>query len=51
MKSIDRRTFIRKSGVVTAGAFIGKPIIDQALIQKSPNDTIQCGSNRDPEQG
>ena len=41
MESIDRRTFIRKSGVVTAGAFISKPIIDQALIQKRPNDTIR----------
>jgi len=42
MESIDRRTFIRKSGVVAAGAFISKPIIDRAIIQKSPNDTIHA---------
>jgi predicted dehydrogenase len=40
MESLDRRSFIRKSGVVTAGALIAKPAIGQALTQKSPNDTI-----------
>ncbi len=40
MESLNRRTFIKKSSVVTAGAFVSKPFINQALIQKSPNDTI-----------
>lgn len=40
MESIDRRTFIKKSGVIAAGAVVGKPLIDQALKQKNANDTI-----------
>ena len=40
MEHIDRRTFIKKSGVVTAGAIISRPIIEQAFKLKSPNDTI-----------
>jgi predicted dehydrogenase len=40
MESIDRRTFIKKSSVVTAGAFVGSPLINKALKQKSMNDTI-----------
>jgi len=40
MDSIDRRTFIKKSSVVTAGAFVSRPLIDQALRQHSANDTI-----------
>jgi len=40
MESLTRRTFIRKSSVVTAGAIVSKPLINQALLHKSPNDTI-----------
>jgi predicted dehydrogenase len=40
MKNSDRRTFIKQSGILTTGAFIGSPFINQALKQKSPNDTI-----------
>ncbi len=40
MENLDRRSFLRKSSVATAGAFVGRPVIDQALRQKSPNDTI-----------
>ena len=40
MENLNRRTFIRKSGVVAAGAFISKPIIDRAFVQRSPNDTV-----------
>jgi hypothetical protein len=40
MKNSDRRTFIKQSGILTTGAFIGSPLINQALKQKSPNDTI-----------
>jgi len=34
MESLNRRSFIRKSSVMTAGAFIAKPIIDETLLQK-----------------
>jgi predicted dehydrogenase len=40
MEPIDRRSFIRKSGVVTAGAIVGKPLIGRALQNRSLNDTI-----------
>ena len=40
MGHLDRRTFIKKSSLVTAGAFVGKPIIDQALKLRSPNEII-----------
>jgi predicted dehydrogenase len=41
MESIDRRSFIKKSGVVTAGTIVSKPLIDQAFKQKNPNNTVQ----------
>ena len=40
MENIDRRSFLKKSGVATAGAFVANPIINQVSNQKSPNDTI-----------
>ncbi|MBL7111980.1 MAG: Gfo/Idh/MocA family oxidoreductase, partial [Bacteroidales bacterium] len=40
MKSIDRRSFIKKSGVVTAGTIVSKPLFNQAFKQKNPDDTI-----------
>ncbi len=40
MESLDRRSFIRKSGMVAAGAIIANPAADQAFTQRSPNDTI-----------
>ena len=40
MESINRRTFIRRSGFVTAGAIVSNPLIGQSLNQKSASDTI-----------
>ena len=40
MESLDRRSFIKKSSVVAAGAIIAKPAVDQSFTQRSPNDTI-----------
>lgn len=40
MENIDRRSFLKKSSVATAGAFVGKPILGQVSKPKSPNDTI-----------
>jgi predicted dehydrogenase len=40
MENIDRRSFLKKSGVATAVAFVSSPIINQVPIKRSPNDTI-----------
>ena len=40
MENIDRRSFLKKSSVATAGAFVGSPMINLPSKQKSPNDTI-----------
>ena len=40
MENIDRRSFLKKSGVATAGAFVSSPVINQFPVKKSPNDTI-----------
>ena len=40
MENIDRRSFIKKSGVATAAAFVSSPIINQASKKTGPNDTI-----------
>jgi len=40
MESIDRRTFIRRSGVITAGAVVSSPLIARSFNQQSANDTI-----------
>jgi hypothetical protein len=40
MENIDRRSFLKKSGVATAGAFVSSPIIKQFPVKKSLNDTI-----------
>jgi predicted dehydrogenase len=40
MENIDRRSFLKKSGVATAGAFVGSPMINLNSKQKSPNDTV-----------
>ena len=42
MKNVDRRTFIKNSGIVTAGAYVGSPLVGKALKQESPNDTIRA---------
>ena len=40
MESINRRTFIKNSSLVTAGAIVSRPIFNHALKLKGPNDTI-----------
>ena len=40
MENIDRRSFLKRSSVATAGAFVGSPMINLTSKQKSPNDTV-----------
>ncbi len=40
MENIDRRSFLKKSGIATAGAFVSSPILKTGMERKSPNDTI-----------
>jgi predicted dehydrogenase len=40
MENIDRRSFLKKSGIATAAAFVSSPIISQVPMKRSPNDTI-----------
>ena len=40
MESINRRTFIKKSSLATAGAVVSKPVIEGALKRRNPNDTV-----------
>ena len=40
MENLDRRTFVKKTGVVTAGASLGSPLLGHAIGQKSPNNTV-----------
>jgi predicted dehydrogenase len=40
MVQIDRRSFIRKTGVATAGAIVGSRVAGQPLYRKSPGDTV-----------
>jgi len=40
MKNIDRRSFLKKSTVVSAAVMVSKPEISQTPRQNSPNDTI-----------
>ena len=41
METIDRRSFIRKSGAATAGTLVGSQLLSQPSNQLSPNDTIR----------
>jgi len=41
MAYIDRRSFIRKSGVATAGAFVGSQLLGLPSAQDSPNNTVR----------
>ena len=40
MKNIDRRSFLKKSTVVSAAVMASKPVISQTSRQSSPNDAI-----------
>ncbi len=40
MEQTDRRTFIKKSGLLTAGAFVSGPAINRAFKLNSANDTV-----------
>jgi len=40
MKDIDRRSFIKKSGVATAGTLVGGRVLGRTSKQDSPTDTI-----------
>jgi predicted dehydrogenase len=40
MENLNRRSFLRKSGVVTAGAIVGPGLIAQPLRHLSPGDTV-----------
>jgi predicted dehydrogenase len=40
MDSINRRKFLKKSTIVTAGMVFGAPVIKKAWAQRSPNETI-----------
>jgi predicted dehydrogenase len=40
MGNIDRRSFLKKSGAATAGAFVSSQLINQVSPKRSPNDTI-----------
>ena len=40
METIDRRTFIKNSSVLTAGTYVGSPLIEKALNHQSPNNAI-----------
>jgi predicted dehydrogenase len=41
MENFNRRTFIKKSGVATAGVYAGSPVFDRLFKHSSPNSTIQ----------
>jgi len=40
MEQIDRRSFIRKTGAVTAGAIVGSRVLGRTSKQNSPADTV-----------
>ena len=40
MENIDRRLFLKKTGMATAGTVVSNPIIQRASNHTSPNDTI-----------
>jgi predicted dehydrogenase len=40
MENLGRRSFLKKTGVATAAAFVTSPLMNQVSIKKSPNDTI-----------
>jgi predicted dehydrogenase len=40
MEKIDRRSFIRKTGVATSGALVGSRVLGQSLNLKSSSDTV-----------
>jgi len=40
MVDMDRRSFIQKSGVATAGALVGSQVLGRASIQNRPGDTV-----------
>ena len=41
MENIDRRSFIRKSGAVTAGTFIGTGLLGKSSFRNSPGNTVR----------
>lgn len=41
MEKIDRRSFIKKSGTVTAGAIVGSQLLGSPYRQDNPNDTVR----------
>ena len=41
MAYIDRRSFIKKSGVATAGTLVGSQVLGQPQKRNSPNDEVQ----------
>ena len=43
MENLNRRSFIKKSGMVTAGTLAGKPLIDRALKQRNSSNIIRIG--------
>jgi len=40
MAYIDRRSFIKKSGAATAGAFVGGQVMGHSSLKNSPNNTV-----------
>ncbi len=40
MENIDRRSFLKKSGVATAGTVVSSPFITRVSKQQSPGDTL-----------
>jgi hypothetical protein len=41
MENINRRSFIRKSGAVTAGTIIGPGLLGRSSNRYSPNNTVR----------
>ncbi len=40
MENIDRRTFVKKSTVATAGVMMSAPLIHNSMANNSSNDTV-----------
>jgi len=41
MEHIDRRSFIKKTGMVSTGAIVGSKLLGQPSIMNSPNNTVR----------
>jgi len=40
MKSVNRRSFLKKSAVTAAGIMVSSPVIKKGFAKNSPNETV-----------